>query len=123
VVFLDACHSAAAGKDRRGSPREVAFKNFKEGTGSWLLASSAKDQVSRGHEALGHGFFSYAMIEGIRDGKAAGGDRLITVLELAQYATETVPVLSLVNAKVPQYPNCLVRRIRTWFWGGPTSSR
>ncbi len=105
VIFLDACHSGAAGLDLRSSPREMALRTFHEGTGTWLLASSGAEESARGHKSLGHGFFSYAVAEGIRDGKAAGGDQLITLAELRDYVRERVKWLSLEHLGVSQAPH------------------
>lgn len=105
VIFLDACHSGAAGLDLRSSPREMALRSFQDGTGTWLLASSGAEESARGHKSIGHGFFSYAAAEGIREGKAAGGDQLITVTELQDYVRDRVKWLSLQHFGVSQSPH------------------
>jgi WD40 repeat protein len=104
VILLDACHSGAAGLDLRSSPRELALRSFQEGTGTWLLASSGANEASRGHEQYGHGLFSYAAIEAIGAAKAAGGDQLITILQLRSYVTKRVETLSRATFGAAQYP-------------------
>jgi WD40 repeat protein len=104
IIFLDSCHAAAAGKlERRGASQEVALRNFRQGTGTWILASSGPEQASRGHLEFGHGLFSHALIEGLREGKAAAGADLITLTALSENVRERVSTLSQEKFGIPQF--------------------
>jgi uncharacterized caspase-like protein len=52
---------------------------------------------------FGHGLFSHALIEGLREGKAAAGADLITLTALSENVRERVSTLSQEKFGIPQF--------------------
>ncbi len=97
VMLLDSCHSGAMA---RGPAEEVAIKHLSLSTGMAILASSGADQLARADEEKGHGYFTLAFLEGLRDGKAANAFGYVTVNSLKDYIWARLP--QLTNDR--QYP-------------------
>lgn len=105
VVVLDTCHSGAAGTDLVGESRSVsgdyarAFEAIKDATGTWMLAGSAADQRSYESVNVDHGMLTYALLEAIDRGNAAGlrqapsGELFVDVERWLQYAAARVESL------------------------------
>ncbi len=105
VMLLDACHSGAITAQFRGAAEEVAIAQLSRATGVAILASSSADEFSRGDDDLEHGYFTYTVLEGLREGRADGnGDRKITVKELDAYVDDRLPQLTVERGKPPQFP-------------------
>ena len=107
VLFLDACHSGQALGGRRAGNEEMAEPLVK-GAGAVVFASSLGSQVSYELDALGHGAFTHALIEGIGQGRAdldagAGRDGVVNVEELLTFLRARVPQLT-ENAQMPACP-------------------
>ena len=70
-----------------------------------MLAASTKDQVASEVPELGHGVFTYTLLQGIR-GAADGSpkDGVVTVGELLSYVENQLPVISQKYKTQPQYP-------------------
>jgi len=79
VVILDTCHSGAASGSLIGT-RSVAgdyaraYESIRDGSGTWLLAGSASDQLSYESSNVDHGMLTYSLLEAI-DRAAPGGLR------------------------------------------------
>ena len=76
-----------------------------------VLASTGTDQFATEFRQLGHGVFTYAILQGLR-GEADGGsspDLKITVKELEAYLNDRVPELSKQYRGAVQYPNSFSR--------------
>lgn len=114
VMVLDSCHSGAVtsvmAMSARGAAEEKAIAKLSRATGTAVLASSGAEQFSRGHPDLEHGFFSYAFLQGLGEGKAdANGDGSVTINELNLYLNDRVPELTVEYGKPPQYPQSYYR--------------
>jgi len=106
VFILDACQSAGAIQNMaRGAVEERAIAQLARSTGTFWITATGSDQFALEFEKLGHGVFTYALIEGL-GGKADGGnsDKKITVKELSAYIENRVPELSDEYKGKPQYP-------------------
>ncbi len=107
LILLDACHSGGAVElfAMRGSPEEKAIIQLARSSGTVLLSASGTQQYAIEFDELGHGVFTYALLEGIK-GKADGGNRdgKITVNELKAYMEDAVPTLSEQYGGSSQYP-------------------
>lgn len=68
-----------------------------------VIAASTKDQFAAEVKDLGHGVFTYTILEGLR-GKAAGGGKTITVLKLQAYLDEQLPEITRKYRQEAQYP-------------------
>jgi len=106
LYILDACQSAGAldAVASRGVAEEKAIAQLARSTGThWLTASGSK-QYATEFDELGHGVFTYALLEAL-SGKADSGDNRITVNELKAYLETRVPEISEKYKGSPQYPS------------------
>ena len=83
----------------------MAIIQLARSSGTVLLSASGTQQFAVEFEQLGHGVFTYSLLEAL-DGKADGGsrDNKITVNELKAYMEDRVPELSQKYGGSAQYP-------------------
>jgi uncharacterized caspase-like protein len=105
LYLLDACQSAGAIEQfaLRGAAEEKAIAQLARATGTHWLTASGSEQFASEFAQLGHGVFTYALLEGLK-GKADTGDRKITVKEIDAYLQSVVPELTAKYKGSPQYP-------------------
>lgn len=106
LILLDACHSGGAVKafnTRAAGSEEKALVQLARASGVVLIAASNSQQFATEFEAIGHGVFTYSLLEAM-DGKADSGDKKVTVKEIARYMEERVPELSEQYGGEAQYP-------------------
>jgi len=107
MFIIDACQSGGAVNTfaMRGANREKAIAQLARSSGTFFLLASGAMQFASEAKELGHGLFSYSILEAI-NGKADGGklDKHITVGELKSYVENRVPELSQKYMLTPQYP-------------------
>jgi WD40 repeat protein len=109
VLFLDTCHAGASAKDmadllvdkkepllasQRGSQIVRDQKLLARQAGTFLVAGSTPNATAAEVPELGHGIFTYAVLNGLRD-KNSTEDQQITVNELLRYLNQKVPELSM----------------------------
>ena len=108
VVFLDTCQSGGAVQTfaMRGAAEQKAIAQLSRSTGQVVLAAAGSEQFATEFAELGHGVFTYALLQGIK-GFADGGskDGKITINELSAYLEDLVPELSQKYRGESQYPN------------------
>ncbi|MFH0992126.1 MAG: caspase family protein [bacterium] len=108
LVVIDACQSGGAVETfaMRGASEEKAILQLARSAGVVVLASTGSEQFASEFKQLGHGVFTYALLEGIA-GEADGSpkDGKITVKELEAYLNEKVPELTTRYRGAAQYPN------------------
>ena len=97
ILFADTCHSGGAYNQRLGNAAYHAN----------IIAYTAArfDQEASENPTLGHGLFTFAVVEGL-DGKASGSNpRQITTKDLAEYVIKRVGELAkdLNREQEPQY--------------------
>jgi hypothetical protein len=105
LFVLDACQSAGALEDvaMRGAAEEKAIATLARSTGTYWLTATGSEQFAAEFEQLGHGVFTYALLEAIR-GAADNGDGQLTVRELDAFLQGRVPELTREHRGTPQYP-------------------
>lgn len=107
MLIVDACQSGGAVETfaMRGAAEEKAMIQLARSTGVTLLASTGSEQFATEFEELGHGVFTYALLDGL-SGKADGGskDSKITVKELEAYLNDTIPELTQKYKGSIQFP-------------------
>jgi uncharacterized caspase-like protein len=107
VFIVDACHSAGAltSAVTRGAAEERAIGQLARSTGTFWLTAAGSDQFATEFEQLGHGVFTYSLLEALQ-GKDAGiiTDGSLTIRELSSYIELRVPELSRKYKGNPQYP-------------------
>ena len=105
LYIIDACQSAGAldSLKFRGTAENKAIALLARTTGTHWLTASASDQFANEFDELGHGAFTYVLLEAV-NGKAAFGDNLVTVEELKRYLSEEVPIITQKHTGQAQYP-------------------
>ncbi len=107
MFILDACQAGGAleALNTRGANREKAIAQLARSTGTFFLLASGAVQFASEAKELGHGIFTYALLEGL-GGKADGGnqDKKITANELKSYVEDRVPEITNEYMLTPQYP-------------------
>ncbi len=105
LFILDACQSAGAIEQvaMRGAAEEKAIAQLARSTGTHWLTASGSEQFASEFAQLGHGTFTYALLEAL-GGKADTGDKRITVKEIDAYLQAVVPELTAKYKGTPQYP-------------------
>jgi len=107
VFIIDACQSGGALEAfaSRGAAEEKAIAQLARSTGTYWIAASGSEQFATEFKDLGHGVFTYALLEGLKGGAEGGeGDGRITVKELSAFIETRVPELSEQYKGKPQFP-------------------
>ncbi|MFO0817592.1 MAG: SUMF1/EgtB/PvdO family nonheme iron enzyme [Pirellulales bacterium] len=121
LLFVDACQERVAAKTI-GAPAadrgmDAAFKQaFASPTGQYKLASCSPKQLSYENRALGnvgHGVFTYALLEALRGGAASDGQNFVRLREVEAFVSKYLANWS-TEAKLPA---------QTPFVAGAMSSR
>jgi WD40 repeat protein len=112
VMILDACHSGASAEmlALRGGGEEKAIAQLSRSAGIHILASAGSEQTAGEFKTLGHGIFTYALLQAIA-GEADGipKDGKITVYELKSFLDDKVPELTYQYKNTTQYPHTFSR--------------
>lgn len=106
LFILDACQSAGALGNvvaMRGSAEEKAIAQLARSTGTHWLTASGSDQFANEFSQLGHGSFTYCLLEALQ-GKADNGDKKVTVKEIDAYLQSIVPEITKKYKGTAQYP-------------------
>ncbi len=97
VMILDTCAAGAAAEKltKRGMSGDQvrAIERLKDRTGFYVLMGSAADAASYEASQYGHGFLTYALLQGMK-GAALKEGGFVDVDTLFQYAEDDVPVLA-----------------------------
>jgi uncharacterized caspase-like protein len=97
ILFIDTCHSGNAYNPRLGNAAYHAN----------IIAYTAArfDQTAREDDKLGHGLFTYAMVEGLEGKGGIEQQREITTKSLAKYVIKRVEELAKAQnaSQEPQY--------------------
>jgi hypothetical protein len=104
IIFIsDSCYSGAtAGRtfataSRRAVVSETFLNRLSRGKGRIVLSASKASEVSEEREDLGHGVFTYYLLEGLRGNADADRDGVITVDEAYGYVSKKVPEVTGQN--------------------------
>jgi formylglycine-generating enzyme required for sulfatase activity len=85
VVILDCCHGGAAGI--KGDTSKMLSET--SGSGTFILSATTGSNLAKEAQELENGIFTYFLLEGLKKGDAdLGGDGLIDILELYEYASK-----------------------------------
>jgi WD40 repeat protein len=103
LLLIDACKSGAALVAFRGFEDRKALSQLSRATGVHVVAASGKDQFASEVKELGHGVFTYTLLEGLK-GRAAGNGETVTVRKLLGYLEEELPELTKKYRQEAQYP-------------------
>ncbi len=107
VVLLDACQSGGSAEilAQRGAMEEKAMAQLSRSSGVHVMAAAGSEQYATEVESLGHGLFTFALLEAM-DGGADGAPRdgNVTIYELKAYLNDQVPELSREFKGSTQWP-------------------
>ena len=87
----------------RGAAEEKAIAQLARSTGTHWLTASGSEQFASEFDQLGHGAFTFVLLEALA-GKAAGDDGRVTVNELKAYLDRVVPEVTKKYNGQEQYP-------------------
>jgi len=102
VLFIDSCYSGGATRSVmdaksalipsgiKASPAKDVYERL-SGEGRVVISASKANEVSLELPELGHGIFTYHLLEGIRGNADSDKDGEITVMEMFAYLGEKVP--------------------------------
>ncbi len=104
VIFItDACYSGAtAGRtfataSRRAVVSDAFLARLAKAKGRVVLTASRASEVSEERDNLGHGVFTYYLLEGLKGKADLDGDGVITVDEIYNYVAQKVPEMTGQN--------------------------
>ena len=103
VVVIDACKSGAAAAGFRGLEERRLLAQLSRATGTHLIAATTKEQLATELDQLGHGVFTYVLLEGL-GGKAAAGGQDVTARKLMVYVEQALPELTKRFRAEEQFP-------------------
>jgi len=103
LVLIDACKAGAVLVAFRGFEDRKALSQLSRSTGVHIVAASTNSQFAAEVKELGHGVFTYTLLEGL-SGKAAGKGEPVTVRKLMGYIEEHLPEISKKYKQEAQYP-------------------
>lgn len=102
ICFVDACHAGSVEQVRDNSKE---YKAPTTGNIIYMLSSRA-DEYSIEHPWVGHGFFTQALLKGLRGKADSNRDKKITVKELFNYVYNDVQH-STASMDAPQHPQLI----------------
>jgi hypothetical protein len=97
IFIADTCYSGAAGgrtlltAKSRANLSDRFMERISQGKGRVIISSASANEISKEDDRLGHGIFSYYLLEGLRGKADQDADGIITVDELFAYVSRTVP--------------------------------
>lgn len=105
LFVLDACQSGGAMQTlaMRGAAEEKAIAQLARSTGTYFIAASGSEQFATEVAELGHGIFTYSLLEAIK-GACKTQDGKVTVNLLKSCVEDLVPELSTKHKGQPQFP-------------------
>ncbi|MEW6740098.1 MAG: caspase family protein [Nitrospirota bacterium] len=103
LLLIDSCKSGAVLIAFRGFEDRKALSQLSRATGVHIVAASTKDQFAAEVKELGHGVFTYILLEGLK-GKASGGTETVTVRKLMGYVEERLPDITKKYKQEAQFP-------------------
>ena len=105
LFILDACQSAGAFEAMLSGDanKQKSIAVVARSTGTHWIAASGAQQYANEFSSLGHGAFTYVLLEALN--RAASKNDMITVNNLKNYLQQAVPELMKKYHGSPQYPS------------------
>lgn len=105
LYLLDACQSAGAldAVAARGAAEEKAIAQLARSTGTHWITASGSQQFASEVKSLGHGVFTYVLLDAL-GGSADSGDGRVSVNELKAFLEAQVPEVSRSHKGALQFP-------------------
>ena len=113
VIFMDACYSGGVAKQgsRDLNIIDNPYENLGKGEGTVVIAASQPNQRSWEYDQLGHGIFTYHLLEALNGAADSDKNGEITVWEVIDY----------LKRKVPDSARNLVHEDQIPYWSGEGS--
>jgi uncharacterized caspase-like protein len=104
LFILDACQSAGAFNEMLSADanQQKSIAVVSRSTGTHWMAASGAQQYANEFSQLGHGAFTYVLLEALKGSAVA--DKMITVNGLKNYLQQEVPELMKKYSGTLQYP-------------------
>ena len=97
VAFLDTCYSGAAGgrtflakRTRSSQVDDLFLERLTRSKGRAIITASRPAEVSMELPELGHGVFTYYLLEGLKGAADLNKDGIVTLQELYEYLEQQV---------------------------------
>ncbi|KAF5418693.1 MAG: hypothetical protein C5S49_01395 [Candidatus Methanogaster sp.] len=93
IVFMDSCYSGGVSEKKARDVKigEDPYEKMVEGEGRLVIAASQPDQRSFEDEKLGHGVFTYHLLEALSGDADSDNDGYVTAMEVYKYLSGAVP--------------------------------
>jgi len=97
IFIADACYSGASGgrtigiRGMRANISDAFLNRISKGRGRVIITASGANEVSAEKDDLGHGVFTYYLLEGLKGKADLDKDGMITVDEIYNYVSINVP--------------------------------
>lgn len=104
LMLVDACKSGAALVAFRGFEDRKALMRVARASGVHVVAAAGKEQFAAELVQLGHGLFTYTLLEGLAGKADTKQAHTITVRGLTTYVEDQLPELSQNFKGVAQFP-------------------
>jgi hypothetical protein len=111
-LVIDACQSGTAVSPIKKFRGMKALRMLARTVGLHVLSATDRDQFSVELHTLGHGVFTYSLLNALKgEADLRPKDQIISVSETMQYVEEQVPILSKRHANYTQYPTAHSRGV------------
>lgn len=97
IFIADTCYSGGRtmlASKTRATLSEKFFERISRGKGRVIISACSANEVSKEDDSLGHGVFSYYLLEGLKGEADFDGDGIINVSELFNFLSKKVPEAS-----------------------------
>ena len=95
LVFIDACHSeGTSNRMTRGVNNEQLVRSLRNDSSTVIFTSSRGSQTSQEDPKLGHGVFTYCILQGIKGAADLFKEGKVTMKALDLYVSHEVPKLT-----------------------------
>jgi hypothetical protein len=91
VIFMDSCYSGGVSKARDVKIVDDPYQKLAEGEGRIVIAASQPNQRSFEDSRIGHGVFTYNLLEALSGKADWDNDGYVTVLDAYKYIQDAVP--------------------------------
>jgi len=104
LVMIDSCKAGAMLIAMRGFEDRKALSQLSRSTGVHVIAASTKDQFAAEVKELGHGVFTYTLLEGLKGQASTGNDKTVTVRKLMTHVENRLPDITMKYRNEAQFP-------------------
>jgi len=112
-IVIDACEAGAfadkfASSRVRGGAAQRVMANLARSTGTAILTGAGPNEFARETDELGHGLFTFSLLNSLSEGANKNGDGQITVSSIYSWVSDELPVLSFEHTGVRQIPYAVI---------------